>query len=307
MSDHFFSVVFKGEIQEGRDIPAVKDSLAALLKTDSRGLDQLFSGRAVTLKRDIDYMAALKYLRAFGQAGARCYIEIEAPEPPAAAAPAQGENAAALENAAQLFADVEKRLEGIGELNRGIANIRQEQRGVWGKKRFALKARLKEVGNERTEKMAGLVKKDKAALRNQITRLKSMARQLNPALQESPLKLLLQTIRRSYDLIRQIELTAQEADVNPASGAAKSGCFIATAVYGSILTPQVVLFRQFRDRVLIRRSWGRTLVRGYYKISPPLARRIGQTAWLRAAARAMLDALARRIARKMEDPQREEA
>ncbi len=321
MSDHLFSVVFKGEVREGRDIPAVKDSLAALLKIDSRGVDKFFSGQSVTLKKGIDYVAALKYVRAFRQAGARCRIEIETPQPSGAAAPVAGGSPAAVEKAGWLYEDVEKKLEGIKELNIGIDNIRRDQSGAWGKKRLALNVKLNEVCNERTEKMGDLIKKDKAALRDRINRLKLMARQLNPALQEadftnpaavdgleeSPLKLILQTIRRAYDLIRQIELTAENINVNPSTGTAKSGCFIATAVYGSSLAPQVRLFRQFRDRFLNRRGWGRTVVRGYYKISPPIARCIGRAAWLRAAARALLDALARRIAKKMEDPEREEA
>jgi len=54
----------------------------------------------------------------------------------------------------------------------------------------------------------------------------------------------------------------------------KSGCFIATAVYGSSSQPEVLVFRRFRDEILIESKLGLLLVRFYYLISPPLAKLI---------------------------------
>jgi len=52
------------------------------------------------------------------------------------------------------------------------------------------------------------------------------------------------------------------------------GCFIATAAYGSSMAEEVVALRKFRENVLLRNSLGRTFVKSYHEISPPLAHSI---------------------------------
>jgi uncharacterized repeat protein (TIGR01451 family) len=65
-------------------------------------------------------------------------------------------------------------------------------------------------------------------------------------------------------------------------------CFIATAVYGSYLEPEVKVLRHFRDQHLLTNRWGRAFVHWYYEFSPPYADLLARYDWAKAVARAVL-------------------
>jgi uncharacterized repeat protein (TIGR01451 family) len=67
-----------------------------------------------------------------------------------------------------------------------------------------------------------------------------------------------------------------------------SGCFIATAAYGSPLHANLDVLRDFRDRFMLPNRPGRALVAFYYRHSPPLADFIADRDWLRAIVRGLL-------------------
>jgi len=50
-----------------------------------------------------------------------------------------------------------------------------------------------------------------------------------------------------------------------------SGCFIATAAYGSLMEPNVRILREFRDSFLATNAAGKGFLKLYYKYSPSIA------------------------------------
>ena len=75
-----------------------------------------------------------------------------------------------------------------------------------------------------------------------------------------------------------------------------SGCFIATAAYGSYMEPEVLVLRQFRDEVLLTHAPGREFVNWYYRISPGYAALIAGNDTARWIARVLLTPLVYAIA-----------
>lgn len=74
-----------------------------------------------------------------------------------------------------------------------------------------------------------------------------------------------------------------------------SGCYVATAVYGSYDCPQVWTLRRFRDYTLAETWYGRVFIRTYYAISPTLVKWFGHTAWFKNMWKPKLDRLVKQL------------
>jgi hypothetical protein len=89
----------------------------------------------------------------------------------------------------------------------------------------------------------------------------------------------------TVDRIAAVPSSGGGASVQVGGG---SGCFIATAAYGSPLAGEVQTLRQFRDRYVITHGLGRLLVAAYYRLSPPIAGWIADRDGARAIVRVAL-------------------
>jgi len=78
------------------------------------------------------------------------------------------------------------------------------------------------------------------------------------------------------------------AEVTPTPTGNETGCFIATAAYGSYLDSHVQTLRDFRDSYMVTNPVGRSLVSAYYKLSPPVAEFIDDHPSLKPIVRAGL-------------------
>jgi hypothetical protein len=69
-----YNVDFSGRIIPGWELEEVKSNLAALLKADDKTIYQLFSGKRIAIKKNVDQQTALKINNVFKDAGADCII-----------------------------------------------------------------------------------------------------------------------------------------------------------------------------------------------------------------------------------------
>jgi glutaredoxin len=75
MAGQLYRIVFEGEILEGSQVQEVKRALAKLYNKRKDQVERYFSGKRLTVKKDVDYDTAMKYVKAFERAGAVCRVE----------------------------------------------------------------------------------------------------------------------------------------------------------------------------------------------------------------------------------------
>jgi hypothetical protein len=86
MSTPTYDIYFRAEILAGQDEALVKARIGAMFKANEAKIAQLFSGKAIAIKKGVDKAAALKYQQAFKNAGAKAVITAS-PAPSAAPSP----------------------------------------------------------------------------------------------------------------------------------------------------------------------------------------------------------------------------
>ena len=108
MSDELFEVAFSGQISDSAEPGEVKAKVGKMFNADDAKLAQLFSGRRVVIKKNIDRATATKYQTALNRAGAECEIclvggaQVAQSAPAAAKAPAADKPASAAASAVEI-------------------------------------------------------------------------------------------------------------------------------------------------------------------------------------------------------------
>lgn len=96
-------------------------------------------------------------------------------------------------------------------------------------------------------------------------------------------------------------LTVNKQTSNPSNqttATKKSGCYIATCVYGSYDCDKVMVLRRYRDNRLSKSIWGRAFIKTYYAISPYLVKWFGNKTWFKEFWKKRLDRMIERIENK---------
>ena len=84
MSEQHFEVVFRGDVEPGKSVMDVKEGLAKLFKADPARIEQMFSGKPVVIKGNLDEETALHYQSSLQKVGA--VVEIRSNQPADSAA-----------------------------------------------------------------------------------------------------------------------------------------------------------------------------------------------------------------------------
>lgn len=97
---------------------------------------------------------------------------------------------------------------------------------------------------------------------------------------------------------KKVDNTPESANITATSqkkNRNSSGCYVATAVYGSYDCPEVWTLRRYRDFTLAETWYGRAFIRTYYAISPTLVEWFGHTEWFKKMWKGKLDRMVKNL------------
>ena len=106
MADRRFNLLFSGQILSDFDIAVVKQNLVTQLKLTEDRVEKLFSGRLLTIKKNMSEADALRFQELFATAGAKALLKDVTNEAPAPGADKPATKAAPATSAAPAPAPV---------------------------------------------------------------------------------------------------------------------------------------------------------------------------------------------------------
>lgn len=138
--------------------------------------------------------------------------------------------------------------------------------------------------------------KDKYGNSGDLTKASIMMNALNkyayraikyaPEEQAATYKRLIKPTEDFINLAKSGQLDSSGKDM---SGKQHTGCYIATAVYGSYTCNEVMELRRFRDDYLSKHRLGRAFIKLYYTISPHMIKHIKKNSFTEKTIRKFLD------------------
>jgi uncharacterized protein YlzI (FlbEa/FlbD family) len=75
-----YRIIFAGEVLPGHDVSAVKQQFIEQAKLSPERADRLFSGKPVTIKRDLDEVAARNYMETMEKSGVVVVVDPPLPD-----------------------------------------------------------------------------------------------------------------------------------------------------------------------------------------------------------------------------------
>ena len=124
---------------------------------------------------------------------------------------------------------------------------------------------------------------------------KEKIKYLTPKSQEEQVKIM----EDFAEKIRKYDSTYELPEIDYGSNdSGNSGCYVATAVYGSYNCPEVWTLRRFRDNTLDATWYGRAFIKTYYAISPTLVKWFGETDWFKKMWKTPLDKMVSSLRKK---------
>lgn len=94
---------------------------------------------------------------------------------------------------------------------------------------------------------------------------------------------------KKYDESYITPSLSKDSSVSSTTESSSSGCYVATAVYGSYDCPEVWTLRRFRDFTLDETWYGRLFIKVYYAISPTFVKHFGNVKVFKLQGRRILD------------------
>lgn len=117
------------------------------------------------------------------------------------------------------------------------------------------------------------------------------------SLYSGPREKYISDLKKDYASLARLDPNFRQPALPPAQAIVPqaSGCYVATAVYGSYDCPEVWTLRRFRDDTLAETWFGRAFIRTYYAISPVLVKWFGNSKWFKNMWKPTLDKMVKKL------------